>query len=134
MRRHFSVFFITLIQTGYYLYVESSGTTPGQRAEFVSPWLSGRPGGRCLRFFLFHVWQNSGKPGRQINVIRRKELVHFSLERRSRPILENRNREHRSSDGFKVQGKYIPEILTLCSCGYRGRSNSARIIKLLQQR
>ena len=37
-------------------------------------------------------------------------------------------------DGFKVQGKYIPEILTLCSCGYRGRSNSARIIKSLQQR
>ena len=53
----------------------------------------------------------------QINVIRRKELVHFSQERRSRPILEKRNREHRSSDGFKVQGKYIPEILTLCSCG-----------------
>ena len=70
----------------------------------------------------------------QINVIRRKELVHFSQERRSRPILEKRNREHRSSDGFKVQGKYIPGILTLCSCGYLGRSNSARIIKLLQQR
>ena len=30
---------------------------------------------------LFHVWQNNGKPGRQINVIRRKELVHFSQER-----------------------------------------------------
>ena len=57
--RHFSVFFIIiLIQTGYYLYVESSGTTPGQttpgqRAELVSPWLLGRPGGRCLKFYYF---------------------------------------------------------------------------------
>ena len=41
--RNFSVFLIILIQTGYYLYVESSGTRPGDRAELVSPWLSGRP-------------------------------------------------------------------------------------------
>ena len=51
--RHFSVFLIILIQTGFYLNVESSGTTPGQRAEFVSPWLSGRPGGRYLKFYCF---------------------------------------------------------------------------------
>ena len=47
----FLSFFIILIETGYYL--ESSGTTPGQRAELVSPWLSGRPSGRCLKFYYF---------------------------------------------------------------------------------
>ena len=51
--RNFSVFLIILIQTGIYLYVESSGTTPDQRAELVSPRLSGRPGGRCLKFYYF---------------------------------------------------------------------------------
>ena len=51
--RHFSVFLTIPIQTGYYLYVESSGTTPGQRPELVSSWLSGRPGGRCLKFYYF---------------------------------------------------------------------------------
>ena len=123
--RHFSVFFfiIILIQTGYYLYVESSGTTPGQttpgkRAELVSPWLSGRPGGRCLKFNYFMYGKIVGSLAvKLINVIRRKELVHFSQAKRSRQRLEKGNREHRSSDAFKVQGKYIPEILTLYSCG-----------------
>ena len=132
--RHFSISFIIPIQTGCYLYVESSETTPDQRAELVSPWLLGRPGGRCLKFYYFMSCMAKQWEACQINFIRRRELVHFLQERRSRPVLEKRNREHRSSDGFKVQGKYIPEILTLRSCGYGGRSRSPRIIKLLQQR
>ena len=104
--RNFSVFLIILIQTGYCLYVESSGTTPGDRAELVSLWLSGRPD-----FMYGKTMGSLALTGPQINVIPRKELVQFLQERRSRPILNNRNREHRSSDGFKVQGKYIPEIL-----------------------
>ena len=64
-----------------------------------------------LEVLLLHVAQNSGKAGRQINVIRRKELAHFSQARRSRQRLEKGNREHRFSDGFKVQDKYIPEII-----------------------
>ena len=58
--RNFSVFLIILIQTGYYLYVESSGTTPGQTAELVSPWLSGRPSGRYLKFYYFMYGKTMG--------------------------------------------------------------------------
>ena len=64
-----------------------------------------------LEVLLLHVWQNSGKPGRQINFIRRNELIHFSQAPRSRQRLEKGNREHRSSDGFKVQGKYILSVV-----------------------
>ena len=56
-----------------------------------------------LEVLLLHSWQNNGKPGRQINVIRRKELVLFSQEWRRRPILEKRNREHRPPTGLKYR-------------------------------
>ncbi|XP_027060312.1 uncharacterized protein LOC113686839 isoform X1 [Pocillopora damicornis] len=36
---------------GFYLYVESSLTRPGQRAELVSPWTPARRGGQCLKFY-----------------------------------------------------------------------------------
>ena len=36
---------------GFYLYVESSLTRPGQRAELVSPWTPARRGGECLKFY-----------------------------------------------------------------------------------
>ena len=79
---------------------------------------------------LFHVWQNNGKPGRQINVIRRKELVHFSQER-GKQYWKKGIGNIDPPTGLRYR---VPEILTLCSCGYRDRSNSARIIKLLHQR
>ena len=56
-----------------------------------------------LEVLLLHSWQNNGKPGRQINVIRRKELVLFSQEWRRRPILEKRNREHRPPTGLRYR-------------------------------
>ena len=56
----FPVFKIIPIQTGYYLYVESSGTRPGDRAELVSPWRSGRPGGQCLKFYYMMYGKNMG--------------------------------------------------------------------------
>ena len=56
-----------------------------------------------LEVLLLHSWQNNGKPGRQINVIRRKELVLFSQEWRRRPILETRNREHRPPTGLRYR-------------------------------
>ena len=56
-----------------------------------------------LEVLLLHSWQNNGKPGRQINVIRRKELVLFSQEWRRRPILEKRNREHRPLTGLRYR-------------------------------
>ena len=58
--RNFSVFLIIPMQTGNYFYVESSGTTPGQRAEFVTPCLSGRPSGRCLKFYYFMYGKRMG--------------------------------------------------------------------------
>lgn len=36
---------------GYYLYVESSGTSGGQRADLVSPWIAAKSGGQCLKFY-----------------------------------------------------------------------------------
>ena len=61
--RHFSISFIIPIQTGCYLYVESSETTPDQRAELVSPWLLGRLVDGAWSFTTScHVWQNNGKP------------------------------------------------------------------------
>lgn len=36
---------------GYYLYVESSGTSGGQRADLVSPWITAKSGGQCLKFY-----------------------------------------------------------------------------------
>ena len=56
-----------------------------------------------LEVLLLHSWQKNGKPGRQINVIRRKELVLFSQEWRRRPILEKRNREHRPPTGLRYR-------------------------------
>ena len=56
-----------------------------------------------LEVLLLHSWQNNGKPGRQINVIRRKELVLFSQEWRRRPILEKRNRENRPPTGLRYR-------------------------------
>ena len=56
-----------------------------------------------LEVLLLHSWQNNGKPGRQINVIRRKELVLFSQEWRRRPILEKRNKEHRPPTGLRYR-------------------------------
>ena len=58
--RNFSVFLIIPMQTGNYFYVESSGTTRGQRAEFVTPCLSGRPSGRCLKFYYFMYGKRMG--------------------------------------------------------------------------
>ena len=37
--------------SGYYLYVESSGTSAGQRADLVSPWIPAKSGGQCLKFY-----------------------------------------------------------------------------------
>ena len=56
----FPVFKIIPIQTGYYLYVESSGARPGDRAELVSPWRSGLPGGQCLKFYYTMYGKNMG--------------------------------------------------------------------------
>ena len=56
-----------------------------------------------LEILLLHVWKKSEKAGRQINVIRRKELVLFSQEWRRRPILEKRNREHRPPTGLRYR-------------------------------
>lgn len=36
---------------GYYLYVESSGTTSGQTADLVSPWIAAKSGGECLKLY-----------------------------------------------------------------------------------
>ena len=58
--RNFSVFLIIPMQTGNYFYVESSGTTRGQRAEFVTPCLLGRPSGRCLKFYYFMYGKRMG--------------------------------------------------------------------------
>lgn len=40
-----------VVMVGFYLYVESSLTRPGQRAELVSPWTPARRGGQCLKFY-----------------------------------------------------------------------------------
>ena len=37
--------------SGLYLYVESSGTTAGQTADLVSPWIAAKSGGQCLKFY-----------------------------------------------------------------------------------
>ncbi|XP_022778458.1 MAM and LDL-receptor class A domain-containing protein 1-like [Stylophora pistillata] len=36
---------------GFYLYMESSQTRPGQRADLVSPWTAARRGGQCLKLY-----------------------------------------------------------------------------------
>ena len=64
-----------------------------------------------LEVLLLHSWQNNGKPGRQINVIRRKELVLFSQEWRRRPILEKRNREHRPPTGLRYRVRIYRKFL-----------------------
>ena len=64
-----------------------------------------------LEVLLLHSWQNNGKPGRQINVIRRKELVLFSQEWRRRPILEKRNREHRPPTGLRYRVSIYQKFL-----------------------
>ena len=38
---------------GYYLYLESSSPRirAGQKADLISPWMSAKPGGQCLKFY-----------------------------------------------------------------------------------
>ena len=48
---YIQVIFWDLSLAGYYLYMESSQTTSGQRAELVSPWMASRQGGQCFKFY-----------------------------------------------------------------------------------
>ena len=41
----------TLSLAGYYLYMESTGTRAGARADLVSPWIAAKSGGQCFKFF-----------------------------------------------------------------------------------
>ena len=40
--------------------MESSGARPGNRAELVSPWRSGLPGGQCFKFYYTMYGKNMG--------------------------------------------------------------------------
>ena len=47
-----SIFYKPFNALGYYLYAESS--TPrkaGHKADLISPWMTRKPGGQCLKFY-----------------------------------------------------------------------------------
>lgn len=46
-----SCLYVFVVMVGFYLYMESSRTRPGQRADLVSPWTPARRGGQCLKFY-----------------------------------------------------------------------------------
>lgn len=47
-------FLCVLFKLGYYLYVESSMPSwikAGHKADLISPWMTPKPGGQCLKFY-----------------------------------------------------------------------------------
>lgn len=49
-----------VLVAGYYLYMESSYTRGGEKADLVSPWTPAKGGGQCLKFYYTMYGKTTG--------------------------------------------------------------------------
>ena len=52
--------YANVLVAGYYLYMESSYTRGGEKADLVSPWTPAKGGGQCLKFYYTMYGKTTG--------------------------------------------------------------------------